>query len=478
MVRVGGGWDTLSHYLDKHDPCRCRTQHRQMQGAKLDRKVGVADLSGAQVTYDRSAVPATGTNGYSNNPNGSPQKSHLGPPMNSLNRSRSRSPSSYNNYSNFDRRSVSPFSPYTQRKSLIPPPSARSRSPTPNYVSTHTPKLTVSPKKMPKSTNDSGPQSLPIFPSQPMPKNKNPSNHVVNLEISPKSSVKTEAVLHVSGDNTDQSDNASEVSDEGYRSLGIIGAKNQNSFSSQNSDDAEETERQNSIDLEDDSTECGKVKYSATLSTKSSSNPSSAISSLETTPTQTQSPSKISTPRSRQNSTDRTNNFGFQRSPSNLERRSYRRNSFDKTEVDSKITNSSMTRANNQKVTAKTKTPNINYTWNGRAKTPRPNLNDVFQNSNFTRNSATRRSTTSTVQNGRRLSQSAATSPTKSSLKEELAEIIAQPYDEATLKENIQKILQQYNFKEEAEKISKRRDSKNRENTPMSRIPAPVLHRS
>ncbi|XP_006832397.1 PREDICTED: GAS2-like protein 2 [Chrysochloris asiatica] len=23
MVRIGGGWDTLSHYLDKHDPCRC-----------------------------------------------------------------------------------------------------------------------------------------------------------------------------------------------------------------------------------------------------------------------------------------------------------------------------------------------------------------------------------------------------------------------------------------------------------------------
>lgn len=23
MVRVGGGWDTLQHYLDKHDPCRC-----------------------------------------------------------------------------------------------------------------------------------------------------------------------------------------------------------------------------------------------------------------------------------------------------------------------------------------------------------------------------------------------------------------------------------------------------------------------
>ncbi|XP_071790177.1 uncharacterized protein [Asterias amurensis] len=27
MVRVGGGWDTLEHYLDKHDPCRCKV-HR------------------------------------------------------------------------------------------------------------------------------------------------------------------------------------------------------------------------------------------------------------------------------------------------------------------------------------------------------------------------------------------------------------------------------------------------------------------
>ena len=25
MVRVGGGWDTLEHYLDKHDPCRCKS---------------------------------------------------------------------------------------------------------------------------------------------------------------------------------------------------------------------------------------------------------------------------------------------------------------------------------------------------------------------------------------------------------------------------------------------------------------------
>ena len=25
MVRVGGGWDTLQHYLYKHDPCRCKS---------------------------------------------------------------------------------------------------------------------------------------------------------------------------------------------------------------------------------------------------------------------------------------------------------------------------------------------------------------------------------------------------------------------------------------------------------------------
>ena len=26
MIRVGGGWDTLEHYLDRHDPCRCNFQ--------------------------------------------------------------------------------------------------------------------------------------------------------------------------------------------------------------------------------------------------------------------------------------------------------------------------------------------------------------------------------------------------------------------------------------------------------------------
>uniref|UniRef100_A0A8C1W3P8 Growth arrest-specific 2 like 1 n=1 Tax=Cyprinus carpio TaxID=7962 RepID=A0A8C1W3P8_CYPCA len=34
MVRVGGGWDTLEHYLDKHDPCRCAAFAHRYQQAK------------------------------------------------------------------------------------------------------------------------------------------------------------------------------------------------------------------------------------------------------------------------------------------------------------------------------------------------------------------------------------------------------------------------------------------------------------
>ncbi|UXI14243.1 hypothetical protein NH340_JMT00186 [Sarcoptes scabiei] len=33
MVRVGGGWDTLEHYLEKHDPCRCRFGHHRLHNS-------------------------------------------------------------------------------------------------------------------------------------------------------------------------------------------------------------------------------------------------------------------------------------------------------------------------------------------------------------------------------------------------------------------------------------------------------------
>uniref|UniRef100_UPI00398EC3D1 GAS2-like protein 1 n=1 Tax=Pristiophorus japonicus TaxID=55135 RepID=UPI00398EC3D1 len=34
MVRVGGGWDTLEHYLNKHDPCRCASPSHRLQPIK------------------------------------------------------------------------------------------------------------------------------------------------------------------------------------------------------------------------------------------------------------------------------------------------------------------------------------------------------------------------------------------------------------------------------------------------------------
>ncbi|XP_064024360.1 GAS2-like protein 1 isoform X2 [Pogoniulus pusillus] len=34
MVRVGGGWDTLEHYLDKHDPCRCASLAHRLPQAR------------------------------------------------------------------------------------------------------------------------------------------------------------------------------------------------------------------------------------------------------------------------------------------------------------------------------------------------------------------------------------------------------------------------------------------------------------
>jgi len=30
MVRIGGGWDTLESYLDRHDPCRCNSKGKNL----------------------------------------------------------------------------------------------------------------------------------------------------------------------------------------------------------------------------------------------------------------------------------------------------------------------------------------------------------------------------------------------------------------------------------------------------------------
>ncbi|XP_077168221.1 GAS2-like protein 2 isoform X2 [Paroedura picta] len=51
MVRVGGGWDTLEHYLDKHDPCRCTSlSHKQ--------SLKTTSLQRAQVTRVQHEITA------------------------------------------------------------------------------------------------------------------------------------------------------------------------------------------------------------------------------------------------------------------------------------------------------------------------------------------------------------------------------------------------------------------------------------
>ncbi|XP_074593230.1 uncharacterized protein LOC141848972 isoform X2 [Brevipalpus obovatus] len=75
MVRVGGGWDTLGHYLDRHDPCRCRSGHRFSTSAKLT-FTGSDSSSGPQmiVTYDRPEDPMN-LNSLNNNNNNNKQVS-------------------------------------------------------------------------------------------------------------------------------------------------------------------------------------------------------------------------------------------------------------------------------------------------------------------------------------------------------------------------------------------------------------------
>ncbi|KRT86682.1 hypothetical protein AMK59_1252, partial [Oryctes borbonicus] len=154
-------------------------------------------------------------------------------------RSRSRSPSA-SALTQFDsRRSASPN---LQRKSLAPPQS-RSRSPTPNFTSTHITKLSTNKNLL----KNSGPQCLGnILSTSPTHTSKQTngkahSNVISSMQL--PATCKTEASLQVSDHSTDHSDNTSEVSDEGYRSLGLVPGdktRNRTSLYSQNSaEDAE-----------------------------------------------------------------------------------------------------------------------------------------------------------------------------------------------------------------------------------------------
>ncbi|CAG0884348.1 unnamed protein product [Cyprideis torosa] len=67
MVRVGGGWNTLENYLDKHDPCRCKAGHRRAHSASLTMKSGPTGTSPPQMVanYERSIGGASPSNSIS-----------------------------------------------------------------------------------------------------------------------------------------------------------------------------------------------------------------------------------------------------------------------------------------------------------------------------------------------------------------------------------------------------------------------------
>ncbi|XP_030647908.1 GAS2-like protein 1 [Chanos chanos] len=57
MVRVGGGWDTLEHYLDKHDPCRCSAYAHRYHQAKSSGAAPHSKSSSAHSSRSTSPGP-------------------------------------------------------------------------------------------------------------------------------------------------------------------------------------------------------------------------------------------------------------------------------------------------------------------------------------------------------------------------------------------------------------------------------------
>ncbi|EMP25333.1 GAS2-like protein 1 [Chelonia mydas] len=70
MVRVGGGWDTLEHYLDKHDPCRCASlSHRLTQTRALGVSPQKMASPGSFSPSPRAASPSSQRHSEGMNPN-------------------------------------------------------------------------------------------------------------------------------------------------------------------------------------------------------------------------------------------------------------------------------------------------------------------------------------------------------------------------------------------------------------------------
>lgn len=233
MVRVGGGWDTLSHYLDKHDPCRCRAQHRSSVAARIITRTNQVtngiELHKAQVFYERSPPAARKSlNNHSGASSSSvtsptastPSTAHTLSPQSGQpsSRNRSRSPTPHASVKN-------PSSPSTteqlqsSEKILLASPSLngnhrRSMSPSPRRLGD-----LKSSKKHTSFDLNTGAVAQSNGSIETEPTKTNETNGNTNGT--------TNGTAAADGKFENLSDNGSEISDEGYRSLGLIQQANQ-----------------------------------------------------------------------------------------------------------------------------------------------------------------------------------------------------------------------------------------------------------
>ncbi|XP_016992846.2 GAS2-like protein pickled eggs [Drosophila takahashii] len=288
MVRVGGGWDTLSHYLDKHDPCRCRAQHRSSVAARLvprqspnhNPSNGI-ELHKAQVIFERSPPAARrvfinpNCNGGSGTVASGTGSSSAGvgvaPPPQSLQNGhslspnsgkyRSRSPTPQRKFLNQQTNGVAGggggsasasqtavtsqtvISESSSAGQLLGSPSLarRSMSPSPRRL------IDMRKKQSSLDSYSSGPKSLPGYSCSSMEEAANGGGSAGGAGQG-SGAAAAAATAEQGGANKFEniSDNGSEISDEGYRSLGVIqsGAQKRESLHSQASiEDAESNAR-------------------------------------------------------------------------------------------------------------------------------------------------------------------------------------------------------------------------------------------
>ncbi|KAL0267350.1 UNVERIFIED_CONTAM: hypothetical protein PYX00_009642 [Menopon gallinae] len=231
MVRVGGGWDTLSHYLDKHDPCRCRSGHRAALSSKLILKnTGAIELNNAQVHYERSPPRTRRSSASSSSSgNGGRESKDLLTAYGPGNRSRSPTPKR-----DAAKASLHPqkyistfhFENGSRQRSVSPMGRGRSTSPgVPHRPSYDAP--TAASRN--RSRSPSVRPEVAKKPGDVVMAKENGTKFVTAVDFADGEVNKQRAKVVVEAnevtnvqDDSKQNDSGSEVSDEGYRSLGLI----------------------------------------------------------------------------------------------------------------------------------------------------------------------------------------------------------------------------------------------------------------